>query len=354
MSIVFAIILFSLLIFVHELGHFIAAKLSGVQVNEFSMFMGPAVAKWQRGETQYSIRCIPLGGYCAMEGEDADTDNPRSFQKAAWWKRLIILVAGSAANLLIGFLIMVMVTLPLKAIVLPQIDHFESFATINGEHGLQDGDRIVEMDGEKIYTRADIDMMFSLNPGDVHDLVVERKGTLVHLNDFAMQQHEVVADDGTKRMLYGMNFVVLDTPTLGDKLSYAWNYSVDTVRNVRLSLQMLVTGKAELKDVGGAVAIVDQMSQVAEASEDTHSALMNMLAFGGMIALNLGVMNLLPIPALDGGRVVGVLLTTTVEAVTKKKIDPKYEGYLHGAGMVLLMILMGVILFKDLFAIFTR
>lgn len=354
MSIVFAILLFSLLIFVHELGHFTAAKLSGVQVNEFSMFMGPAIAKWQRGETLYSIRCIPLGGYCAMEGEEEDTDNPRSFQKAAWWKRLIILLAGSTANLVIGLLIMVMVALPLKAIVLPQIDHFESYATINGEHGLQDGDRIVEIDGEKIYNRADIDMMFSLNPGHVHDFVVERKGTLVYLEDFAMESHEVVDDDGTTKELYGMNFVVLKDPTIADKLVYAWNYSIDTLRNVRLSLQMLVTGKADVKDVGGAVAIVDQMSQVAEASENTRSALMNMLAFGGMIALNLGVMNLLPIPALDGGRVVGVLLTTAVESVTKKKINPKYEGYLHGIGMILLMILMGVILFKDLFTIFTR
>ena len=354
MSIVFAILLFSVLIFVHELGHFTAAKLSGVQVNEFAMFMGPAIAKWQRGETLYSIRCIPLGGYCAMEGEDADTDNPRSFQKAAWWKRLIILVAGSAANLVIGFLIMLIVTMPLEAIVLPQIDYFESYATIDGEYALHDGDRIVELDGEKIYTRADIDMMLSLNSGDVHDLVVERSGALVSLNDFVMEKHEVVDEYGQTRLMYGINFVRLDEPTLGDKFSYAWNYSIDTVRNVRLSLQMLITGKAGIQDMGGAIAIVDQMSQVAEASEDTQSAFMNMLAFGGMIALNLGVMNLLPIPALDGGRVVGLLLTTAVEAVTKKKIDPKYEGYLHGIGMILLLILMGLIMFKDLFTIFTR
>ena len=107
MAIVFAIIIFSFLIFIHELGHFLAAKASGVQVNEFSMFMGPAIVKWQRGETLYSIRCIPLGGYCAMEGEDADTDNPRSFQKAAWWKRLGILLAGAAMNFVSGFLIFV-------------------------------------------------------------------------------------------------------------------------------------------------------------------------------------------------------------------------------------------------------
>ena len=114
MSIIFAILIFSFLIFIHEFGHFITAKLSGVRVNEFAMFMGPAIWKKQKGETLYSIRCIPIGGYCAMEGEDQDTDDPRSFQKAKWWKRLIILVAGSAMNLIAGILIMAIVFLPAK------------------------------------------------------------------------------------------------------------------------------------------------------------------------------------------------------------------------------------------------
>ena len=132
MSILFAILLFSFLIFVHELGHFVAAKLSGVQVNEFSMFMGPAIFKKQHGETLYSIRCIPIGGYCAMEGEDADTENPRSFQIAAWWKRLIILVAGAAMNFVVGVLIMMIVYAPAKQIVTPVIDRFEQWSTVQG------------------------------------------------------------------------------------------------------------------------------------------------------------------------------------------------------------------------------
>ena len=121
MSVVFAILLFSLLIFVHELGHFVAAKLSGVQVNEFSMFMGPAIWKKQVGETLYSIRCIPIGGYCAMEGEDGGSDNPRSFDKAAWWKRLVILLAGAAMNFVIGVLLMVVVYLPTERVVMPVV-----------------------------------------------------------------------------------------------------------------------------------------------------------------------------------------------------------------------------------------
>ena len=351
MSVLFAILLFSILIFVHELGHFVAAKLSGVQVNEFSMFMGPALWKKKVGETLYAIRLIPIGGYCAMEGEDGGSDNPRSFDKAAWWKRLIILAAGAAMNFIIGVQIMVMVYLPVQRVVVPVINSFEEFSTVDGANGLQVGDRILEVDGEKLYVQSDFSLILTLNGGDVHDLVVERQGKKVLLDDFLMEKHEVTYEDGSTGMLYGMNFSVeeLDFP---GKLAYAWNNSLDTVRMVRLSLQMLFTGKAGFSDMSGPVGIVEQMSDVAQASETWLDALLNMLYFGGFIAINLAVMNLLPIPALDGGRIVGVVLTTVVEAVTKKKINPKYEGYLHGAGMVLLLGLMAVIMFKDIIGLF--
>ena len=351
MSILFAILLFSFLIFIHEFGHFIAAKLSGVQVNEFSMFMGPAIYKKQHGETLYSVRCIPIGGYCAMEGEDEDTDNPRSFQKAAWWKRLIILVAGAALNFLVGVMIMVIVFLPAKQFITPVVSSFEPWSTVQGEEGLRVGDRFLEVDGEKIYTQSNVSMMLSLNPGDVHDLVVERNGEKVVLDDFEMLRHEVENEDGTKSMLYGFSFSLEDA-TFGSKLRYAWLNSLDTVRTVRLSLQMLLSGQAGLKDMSGPVGIVQIMSDTAQQSATAFDAFMNMLYFGGFIAINLAVMNLLPIPALDGGRVVGLLLTTAVEKITKKKIDPKYEGYLHGAGMILLLVLMAVIMFKDIFVLF--
>jgi len=165
MSIVFAILLFSFLIFVHELGHFLAAKASGVQVNEFALFMGPAIFKKKVGDTLYSIRCIPIGGYCAMEGEDTDTDNPRSFIKAAWWKRLIILVAGSFMNFVIGVMITVICYLPVQQIVAPVIDSFESFSTVDEAGGLQVGDRILEIDGEPVYMQSDFSLILSMRLG---------------------------------------------------------------------------------------------------------------------------------------------------------------------------------------------
>lgn len=359
MSVIFAIFLFSVLIFVHELGHFTAAKLSGVQVNEFSMFMGPAIWKKQAGETLYAIRCIPIGGYCAMEGEDGGSDNPRSFDKAAWWKRLIILAAGAAMNFLIGVVLMVIVVLmvsvclPGKQTAVPVIASFEDYATVNGENGLQAGDRIVEVDGEKLYSYSDFSKILSLNPGDVHDITVRRNGEKVVLKDFLLEKHEVTLENGSTGLRYGINFT-LSTPNFWEKLGMAWNQSLDTVRMVRLSLQMLLGGKVGIKDMSGPVGIVSEMSKVAAASDSKVTALLNMLYFGGFIAINLAVMNLLPIPALDGGRIVCLLITVVVEAITKKKINPKYEGYLHGAGMILLLALMAIIMFKDVIFLFKR
>ena len=353
MTIIFGILLFSLLIFVHELGHFVAAKLSGVQVNEFSMFMGPAIWKKQVGETLYALRCIPIGGYCAMEGEDADTDNPRSFQKAAWWKRLIILVAGSAMNLLAGVLLFAVLFLPGNEIKIPAITEFTDCCIFNHENGLQTGDEIVELDGERIYVIGDVSMILQLNQTTHHDIVVIRDGQRLEFTNLEMG-HIHLDEEGQQYIHYGFSFGELRTVGFLDKVKYVGAVTVDNVRNVRLSLQMLFSGKAGVKDLAGPVGIVDMMTDVAETSATSWIAFLNMLSFGGMIAINLGVMNLLPIPALDGGRVVGLLLTTAVEAVTKKKIDPKYEGYLHGAGMILLLALMAIILFKDIFVIVQR
>ncbi len=351
MTIVFAILLFSFLIFIHELGHFVAAKLSGVQVNEFAMFMGPAIFKKQVGETLYSIRCIPIGGYCAMEGEDGGSENPRAFTAAAWWKRLIILVAGSFMNFVVGLLLLAIVYAPAKQFIVPEIAAIEEGCALAGENGLQVGDRFLEIDGEKIYVQSDFSMILQLKGGDVHDLLIERNGEKLLLEDFRMEKREFANPDGTTSMRYGFSFGV-EKATFGNRLSYIGKTAVNTVRMIRMSLQMLLTGQAGLSDMSGPVGIVQQMNTVAQQSENASIAFTNMLYFGGFIAINLAVMNMLPIPALDGGRVFFLLLTTVAEKIMRRKINPKYEGYLHGIGMVLLLALMAVIMFKDIFVIF--
>ena len=351
MAIVFAIIIFSFLIFIHELGHFLAAKASGVQVNEFAMFMGPAILKWRRGETQYSIRCIPLGGYCAMEGEDTDTDNPRSFQKAAWWKRLCILLAGAAMNFVSGFLIFALVLSPAQGFAQPVIAEAEEGNTIVYEEGLHVGDRIVKINGNRVFISSDATMLFNLEAGDTYDLVVEREGKRVELPNFAMERHEFANEDGSTSMRFGIRFGY-EEKTFGGLLSYTWNNCLSVVQSVYLSLQMLLSGQAGINDVAGPVGIVQMMNTTAQASPTAWDAVLNLLYFGAFIAVNLAVMNLLPIPALDGGRAVALLLTVAIEKVTRRKIDPKYEGYIHAVGMVLLLGFMAVVMFKDIFVIF--
>ena len=348
MSVIFAIILFSFLIFIHELGHFATAKAFGVQVNEFSLFMGPALWKKQRGETLYSIRCIPIGGYCAMEGEDGDSENPRAFSNAAWWKRLIILVAGAAMNFVTGVAMIGVFLAPNESYILPQVSFVEENCAFSSY--IQPGDTIVALDGEKIYVNSDFSLIMSLNPGDIHDLTIRRSGELLEYKNVNMQMREFPDENGNPVLRYGFSFSLAES-TPGLWANMTWKTSMDTVRMVRLSLQMLFTGRAGFQDVTGPVGIVQQMSNVAEASGSAWYAFLNLLYFGGFIAINLAVMNLLPIPALDGGRVVGLLLTAVLEGVTRKKVNPKVEGYIHGAGMLLLLALMAVIMFKDIFFI---
>ncbi len=352
-SVLFAILIFSIVVFVHELGHFVAAKASGVQVNEFAIFMGPAIFKKQKGETLYSIRSIPIGGYCAMEGEDEDTDNPRSFQKAAWWKRLIILVAGSFMNLLIGFILLLIVFSFRGNIQIPVVSDVKPGCTVVREGGLQAGDELWKIDGYRVYTGADAQLLLSFeNP--THDIVVKRGGEKIVFDDYEMEKHDFFDEEtGEWEHRYGFGYTFAPKG-IGTLLAYTWDNSCSVVQSVFLSLKMLFTGQAGLQDMAGPVKITQMMSETAMASDTLGRAILSMLYFGGFIAINLCVMNLLPIPALDGGRCLGLLLTTGIEKITKKKLDPKYEGYIHGVGMVLLLGLMAVILFNDVIGIFKR
>ncbi len=359
-SILFGILLFSFLIFIHELGHFVAAKSFGVQVNEFSMFMGPVLWKKQKGETLYSIRLIPIGGFCEMEGENGDSTNPRSFMAVAWWKRLAILVAGPVMNLLSGLLLFAFFFAPQQRYILPVVDVVEPGSAIaavgDNWEGIKEGDRILKVDGERIYMYTDFELVLTANsdaernPENRHDLVLLRDGERVELKNFPMQKRTFQDENGSSQR-YGFSFgsVERTIPTL---LRQTWNAALSNVQMVRISLGMLFSGKANLDDMRGPVGIVEIMAEDSAKSSSLYYAILNMLSLGGLIAVNLGIMNLLPIPALDGGRSVGTLLTAAVEGITKKKLDPKYEGYVHGAGMIVLLAFMGFIMCKDIFRIF--
>ena len=256
-------------------------------------------------------------------------------------------------NLVVGFLLMVIFCLPTEKVVVPEIAEFQDFSTVDGEHGLQVGDEILKVDGRSVIVQSDFSMFLSMNPSDTHDIVVRRNGEKVALNDLLMEKHETLDDNGNPVYLYGIMFNTKELD-FGDKIAYGWKQSVNAVRMVWLSLKMLFTGQVGMNDMTGPVGIVDSMSSVAEQSGSASAALLNMTFFGGFIAINLGVMNMLPFPALDGGRVFALIVTTAIEKITRRKLNPKYEGYIHAAGMILLLALMAIVMFNDVYRIFAR
>lgn len=347
--IILAILLFGVLILVHEFGHFFTAKLSGVQVNEFSLFMGPALWKKQRGETLYALRTIPIGGYCAMEGEDGESDNPRAFTNAKIWKRLIILVAGSAMNFLTGLLIMaLLITFAWDVIPGRTVVEIEPGRPFDSAQGLQVGDEIVTIDGEHVYIQGDITMLLDRDTDGRHDLTVVRGGEKIELTNVPMQR-DFVGEDGAAR--YGFSTDIRER-SVGSVLSYTWNQCMDFVRLVRLGLGDLFTGRAGIKEMSGPVGIISTVAEQGTQSATVGIGILNVLNLFAFIAINLAVMNLLPIPALDGGRIVCLLVTAAIEKITRRKINPKYEGYLHAGFMILLLAFMAFITFKDVFQIF--
>lgn len=343
--ILLAILLFGLLIFLHELGHFLTAKAAGVRVNEFSICMGTAIWQRTRGETTYSLRCIPIGGYCAMEGEDGDSDDPRAFTAVAPWRRLLILVAGSLSNFVAGFLILVILYAVQAGIATPTIQGFFDGSAVPQETGLQAGDTIFSIDGERVYVFSDVQLLLSRNSEGVYDIVVTRGGEHVALNGVPLSLREFTVD-GEIVTRYGLLFETAE-PSVGRVLGVAWNNALDFARLVRLSLQDIVHGLVGVNDLSGPVGIVSAMAQSGSAAETTSGAVQNIAYFAAFLAVNLAVMNLLPLPALDGGRVFFLLVTFVAEKLLRRKIDPKYESYIHAAGMVLLLAFLAFITLKD-------
>ena len=346
MYILISILAFGVLIATHEFGHFIAAKACGIKVNEFSVGMGPALYKKQGKETLYAIRALPIGGYCAMEGEDEDTGDPRAFTAQPAWKRLIVLVAGSFMNFITGLIIVILIFSGYSGFVGNEITGFTEGFDLEGENGLMVGDRIVSINGEKIRYAEDFSMFMARAGGENVDIIVKRNGEPIVLNDLPLKLREYEIS-GKKVMRYGISFKVIEG-TPDTRLRYSLYSAGNFVRNVRIGLTDLVTGRAGLSDMSGPVGIVSVINEVAEQADTTKDALLNVAYICAFIAVNLAVMNMLPIPALDGGRVLFLLITTLIVHITKRKIDPKYEGYIHAAGLVILLGLMIVVMYNDI------
>ena len=344
--IIAAIFIFGVLIAVHELGHFLAAKACGVRVNEFSIGMGPALFHRQKGETEYAIRILPIGGYCAMDGEDEESDDPRSLTRQSLWKKLLIFAAGALMNFLAGFLLILILYSGTSTFSTTQVAGFapEFDQTASA---LQIGDVLWSINGERVYLFSDIDLLLNLGGGQEAELVVVRDGEKVDLGKVSLPYQTYTGTNGQAYNGYGI-YVVGESSNVLRVVKYSWLNAVDFVRLVRLSLQMLLTGGASIQDLSGPVGIVSTITQVGKESETVAIAVQNIVYFAALIAVNLAVMNLLPLPALDGGKIFFLLLDAVTLALFKRKIPDKYENYVHTAGFLLLMGLMLVVTFTDI------
>ena len=288
--VVIAVLIFGVLIATHELGHFATAKLLGVQVNEFAVGMGPALWKKEKGETLYSIRALPIGGYCAMEGEDEESDNPRAFGRASGWKKIVILCAGAFMNFLTGFVLILILFSQATGFVLPTIDGFLEGYGVE-DSGLQPGDVVYSLDGHRIYNYNNL-TFFLGRAGDTLDFVVLRDGEKVRLDGVEMPLQARTDEEGKTTYLRGISVGREIIPaTLGSKLLYSWYNSLDFVRTVWISLGDLVSGVVGLRDLSGPVGIVTTISQVGTQSETVGDAVYNILYLSALIAVNLAVMN---------------------------------------------------------------
>ncbi len=346
--IIIAVLIFGVLIATHELGHFASAKALGIKVNEFSVGMGPALFSREKGETLYSVRVLPIGGYCAMEGEDGDSDDPRSFWRAAGWKKLIVLAAGAGMNVLTGLVVVFCLNLPQQGFVQPTVAGFlEGYGLENC--GLRAGDVVVSVDGHRMYDYSNLSLFLG-RAGDTVDWVVERDGEKLVLEDLHMPLQKRTDAEGKTTWLRGLSIGQKLLPaTLGNKLLYTWYNTLDLVRLVWISLGDLVTGAVGLRDLSGPVGIVEVMTEVGSQSAEVSPwlAVYQLAYLAALIAVNLAVMNLLPLPALDGGRIFFLALNGLLYGLFRKKISPRYEGYVHLAGMAALMALMLAVTLSD-------
>lgn len=352
--ILIAIFIFGVLIATHELGHFLTAKMLGVKVNEFSIGMGPAVFKKEKGETLYSIRLLPIGGYCAMEGEDDDSADPHAFGRAKGWKKILILSAGAAMNFMTGLLILAVLLFQLSGIVMPVITGFlEGYNLENC--GLQVGDVVLSVEHRNMFSLYGRDKMSEVlnEAGDTVDFVIVRDGERLTLNNVFMPRQQRIDSEGKVTNFRGVSKgITAYDAGIKDRLVYSWYGALEMVDVVWSGLGALLSGDVGLRELSGPVGIVNTMTEVGEQSATAVDAAINLAFFAAMIAVNLAVMNLLPVPALDGGRIFFLLLNGILYGLFRKRIAAKYEGYVHMTGLVVLMALMLMVTLSDVGKIF--
>ncbi len=329
-----AVFVFGLLIFFHEGGHFLFARLFKVSVKEFAIGMGPKLFSKvsKKSGIAYSLRAFPIGGFVSMVGEDEESDDPNALNKKPVWQRIIIVAAGAVTNLLIGFIVMTILVFSLDILGSTTIAVNEKSKAY--EYGLRDRDVICEIDGTDIHIGDQIVYQIMRRGINPIDITVERGGETVVVEDV---QFALETEQG---FTYGnMDFQIYrDELTLQNKIKHSFYKSVNTVTMIWESLYDLVTGRYSMEAISGPVGVTEALTDAAKSSIPDF---VNLVV---AISMNLGIMNLLPFPALDGGRLVFLV----IEAIRRKPVKAEIEGYVHFAGIVILMLLMVLICAKDI------
>ena len=397
LEIVAALVIFGIIILVHEFGHFIVAKLNKVRVNEFAIGMGPTLFRWGKKETVYSLRLIPMGGFCAMEGEDEGAPTPsalggnadrepapplapvdadaveseetaepeetvtepvdtsRSFAHKKVWQRMLIVVAGAFMNLVLGFVLLMCYNLFCTngEYVLATLSCTNTIAVIDEsfETPLQPGDTVVSMDGERMFSYMDFMMFLQTDEDGKFDMVVDRptaNGGKERLTfedvDFYLTVDE---DTGVRWLDYDMHFAVYQ-PRITTVIQHTVRQEFSLVTYTVRSLKYMLQGRFGLNDLSGPVGTIDVIGdavQNAVTEEDKSIGIGSLLFMIALLTVNIGIINMLPLPALDGGRFLFLLW----EGLTRKPVPAKYEGWVHAIGMILLVLLMVVVAFSDVF-----
>ncbi len=338
-NILITILVFGLLILSHEAGHFFTAIWAGIKVHEFAIGMGPALFKKDFKRCRFSIRAFPIGGYVQMEGEDGDSDDENSFSKKPKWKRFLVLVMGATMNILMGFILICCINASISHYPTTTVARFNDQA-ISSSYGLREDDKIISIDGYKIFSYMDISYALTRNgKAEDFDLVVRRDGRDVSLKDV----HFPKIEDEDYGSFYDTDFKVYgEKRNVLTVFRYSFGYTLSVSRSIYSFIGSLFTMKADMNQVSGPIGTA---SAIGKSASIGLSSLLLMIA---MISINLGVMNLLPFPALDGGRILMLL----IEAVRGKPLNPKFETILNGIGLVLLMGLMIIVSLKDIIKLF--
>ncbi len=344
-TLLIAILIFGLIIGIHEFGHFIVAKLNHIQVNEFAIGMGPKLLHFRKGETTYSLRLFPIGGFCSMEGEDQSSENPNAFEKKAVWRRMLVVLAGAFMNLVLGFVLIAVLLCTSTKIPSTVIARFAETTNSAGEtvtaseserSGLRVGDKIIAIDGSHILSATDLIYKLQTTETDSYDVTVKRDGARVVVENVKFH------NDNTDGLL---DFAVEGkSKNPVNVVTYAAKDTAATAKLIWMSLVELVSGKYSLQDLSGPVGTVSVIEQAASNGENLLERVQSVMNLTIFITVNVGVFNLLPIPGLDGSRFVFLL----IEAIRRKPVPKNREAMVHLIGMAALFLLMILVTVQDI------